>query len=155
MTKNITKICRLLTGLYSAYASYICRIWQKKYTWSYMVIQSIYMVYTMFICVWTWIYLYIQLSCVQDTIFVIPPYPFCIEESMRRFPTMFRCKNVGNLLCSFFLPATCDQRVRDLQRMHPTNADIRHHLAFLSTFEKLNLNLPIDRPMEHAGVTKF
>ncbi len=34
----------------------------------------------MFMYVCTWLYLKFQLCCVQDTILVIPPYPYCIEE---------------------------------------------------------------------------
>ncbi len=32
----------------------------------------------MYVCIW--LYLKFQLCCVQDTILVIPPYPYCIEE---------------------------------------------------------------------------
>ena len=61
---------------------------------------------------------YIQRCYVQDTILVIPPYPYCIEEEK----TIFHWKTVGMLVCSFSLPATCVQRVGDPQRMHPTDA---------------------------------
>ena len=59
---------------------------------------------------------YIQRCYVQDTILVIPPYPYCIEEEM----TMFRWKTVGMLVRSFSLPATCVQRVGEPQGIKPT-----------------------------------
>jgi hypothetical protein len=51
-----------------------------------MYIPCIYIVYTLFKDVCTWIYLYNQLCCVQNTIIVIPPYPYCIEEVPQNVP---------------------------------------------------------------------
>ncbi len=102
----------------------------------------------MFMYVCTWLYLLFQLCCVQDTILVIPPYPY----SLRRLTKMFLWKTVGMLVCSFSLPATCVQWVGDPQRMHPTDAALMTSVT-TCTFEELKL--PSSWPMERAGVTKL
>lgn len=65
--------------------------------------------------------------CVQDTILVIPPYPYCIEEDSN------------------------DVRLEDCWYARPH--DLPYHLVFFSTFEELKL--PISGPMERAGVIKL
>ena len=90
------------------------------------------MIYSIYIHVYTWykhgidivpecMYLIIsdiQICYVQDSILVVPPYPYCIEEVSQDVAW----KTVGMLVSSFSLPATCVQRVGDPQRMHPTDA---------------------------------
>ncbi len=78
----------------------------------------------------------------QDTILIIPPYPYCIEEVFEDVPLDG---------CWFALPATCAQRVGGPQRIQPTAAALM--TCVTTTFEELKL--PISWPMESAGVTKL
>ena len=90
--------------------------------------------------------------CVQDTILVIPPYPYCIEEDSN--DVLFED-------CWYARPQllfTCYLRPKDGRP--PKNRtyrccpdDLPYHLVFFSTFEELKL--PISGPMERAGVTKL
>ncbi len=90
--------------------------------------------------------------CVQDTILVVPPYPFCIEEDRRDVP-MEDCWYARPQL--FF---TCVLRPKDGRlpkiRIYKTGPDdIVYTLVFFSTFEELKL--PTKGPMEDAGVIKL
>jgi hypothetical protein len=122
------------------------------HTLTYMHILVIYMVYTMVIELCTWSYLNIQLCCVQDTILVIPPYPYCIEEVSQ---------DVLLEDCWYARPQrlfTCHLRPKGGRPpKNPSYSccsdDVSCHLVFLSTFEELKL--PISRPTESAGVTKL
>jgi hypothetical protein len=89
---------------------------------------------------------------VQDTILVVPPYPFCIEEDRHDVP-LEDCWYARPQL--FF---TCVLRPKDgrlpKNRTYKTGPDdIVYTLVFFSTFEELKL--PIKGPMEDAGVIKL
>ncbi len=62
-----------------------------------------------------------SLCCVQDTILVIPPYTYCIEEDNEDVP-LEDCWYASQQLLFTCYGATCVQRVGDPQRMHPTDA---------------------------------
>ena len=83
-----------------------------------MYILCMYMVYTLFIDVCTCLHHYIELFCVQDTILVIPPYPFCIEE----VPQDVLLEECWYARPQLLLPASSVHRGGDLQRIHPTDA---------------------------------
>jgi hypothetical protein len=88
----------------------------------------------------------------QDTILIIPPYPYCIEEVFEDVPLDD---------CWFARPQlllTCYLRPKGGRPpKNPTYScgpdDLRYRLVFFSTFEELKL--PIWGPMESAGVTKL
>ncbi len=88
----------------------------------------------------------------QDTILIIPPYPYCIEEVFEDVPLDD---------CWFARPQllfTCYLRPKGGRSpKNPTYScgpdDLRYSLVFFSTFEELKL--PISWPMESAGVTKL
>ena len=108
-------------------------------------------IYNVHICIYL-IYLNFQLCCVQDTILVIPPYPYCIEEAFQDVQLEDCWYARLQLLFTCYL--------RPTGRRPPKNANYRYgpddrcyHLVFFSTFEELKL--PISGPMEHAGVTKL
>ena len=90
--------------------------------------------------------------CAQDTVLIVPPYPYNVEEDRHDVP-LEDCWYARPQL--FF---TCALRPRG-GRMpkNPTYKtgpdDIVHSLVFFSTFEELDL--PIKGPMEDAGVTKL
>ncbi len=110
------------------------------------------MVYTLFIHLCTWIYLYNQLCCVQDTILVIPPYPYCMEEVPQDVPLEDCLYARPQLLFTSYLRPTGGRPPKNPSNRCCTD-DIRHHLVFLSTFKELKL--PITWPMERTGVTKL
>ena len=90
--------------------------------------------------------------CVQDTILVVPPYPFCIEADRHDVP-LEDCWYASPQL--FF---TCVLQPKDgrlpKKRTYKTGPDdIVYTLVFFSTFEELKL--PIKGPMEDAGVIKL
>ena len=89
---------------------------------------------------------------VQDTILVVPPYPYCIEDDTNDVPVE-ECWYARTQL--FF---TC--HLRPTGGRPPKNPsyrigpdDLLFNLVFFSTFEELNL--PIQGPMEDAGVLKL
>ncbi len=88
----------------------------------------------------------------QDTILVIPLYPYCIEEVNEDVPLEDCWYARMQLLFTCYL--------RPMGGRPPKNPsyrcsldDLRYHLVFFSTFEELKL--PISWPMERAGVTKL
>ena len=88
----------------------------------------------------------------QDTIVVIPPYPYCIEEDHDNIPLEDCWYARPQLLFTCYLRPTGGRP--------PKNANYRngpdgrcYHLVLFSTFEELKL--PISGPMERAGVTKL
>ena len=90
--------------------------------------------------------------CVQDTIVVVPPYPYSLEEDHRDVP-LEDCWYARSQL--FF---TCVLRPKDGRLpKNPTYKsgpdDLVFELVFFSTFEELKL--PIKGPMEEAGVIKL
>ncbi len=106
-----------------------------RYTWYIIVCMSTY---------WDMLYF-----CVQDTILVVPPYPYCIEEERHNVP-LEDCWYASPQL--FF---TCILRPNDgrlpKNRTYKTGPDdIIYTLIFFSTFEE-----PIKGPMEDAGVIKL
>jgi len=89
---------------------------------------------------------------VQDTIVVVPPYPYSIEEDRHDVPLQ-DCWYARPQL--FF---TCILRPKDgrepKNRTYKTGPDdLVYHLVFFNTFEELTL--PIKGPMEEAGVIKL
>ena len=105
-----------------------------------------YSMYT--VCIGT----YHDCTFVQDTILVVPPYPYSIEED-RHDVDLEDCWASRPQL--FF---TCHLRPKD-GRMPKTGRhktgpdDVKVDLVFFSTFEELQL--PIKGPMEDAGVVKL
>ena len=59
--------------------------------------------------------------CVQDTIVVVPPYPYNLEEDDPRITVMFPWKIVGMRVPSSSLPAFCVQRMDDCPKTQHTN----------------------------------
>jgi hypothetical protein len=91
---------------------------------------------------------------VQDTILVIPPYPYCIAEVPQDVPLEDCWPGYARPQLLF----TCYLRPKGGRP--PKNRtyscgpdDLHYHLVFFSTFEELKL--PISGPMESAGVTKL
>ncbi len=88
----------------------------------------------------------------QDAVLVVPPYPYCIEEDSH-YVALKDCWTVRPQL--FF---SCHLRLKDgglpMTGCHKTGpGDISYLLVFFSTFEELTL--PIQGPMEDAGVVKL
>jgi hypothetical protein len=88
----------------------------------------------------------------QDTVVIVPPYPYCIEEDRHDVP-LEDCWYARPQL--FF---KCTLRPKDgRQPKNPTYRygpdDITYYLVFFNTFEELTL--PIKGPMEDAGVIKL
>ncbi len=77
---------------------------------------------------------HIHCCCVQDTILVIPPYPYCIEEVPQ---DVLLERTVGMLVPSFSLPATCVQRVGDPLGIEPTA------LALMTSFTTWSSSVPL------------
>ena len=94
----------------------------------------------------------VNAALVQDTVLVVPPYPYSIEEDRHDVP-LEDCWAARPQL--FF---TCHLRPMG-GRMPKTGChktgpnDLRYDLVFFSTFEELKL--PITGPMEDAGVVKL
>ena len=65
-------------------------------------------------------------DCIFISSFVVCRTPsllsLLILTALRKIPMIFCWKSVGMLVPSFSLPATCVQRVGDLQRIEPTYA---------------------------------
>ncbi len=88
----------------------------------------------------------------QDTILVVPPYPFCIEEVSQDVPLEVWWYTRPQLLFTCYLRPNCGRPPKNpTYRCGPD--DLRYHLVFFSTIEELKL--PIIRPMESAGVAKL
>jgi hypothetical protein len=89
---------------------------------------------------------------VQDTILVITPYPYCIEEDSNDVPLEDCWYARPQLLFTCYLRPKGGRPPKNrTYRCGPD--DIRYHLVFFSTFAELKL--PIVGPMERAGVTKL
>ncbi len=92
----------------------------------------------------------------QDTIVVIPPYPYSITEEIL---LMFLLKTVGMPVPSSSSSATCVLLADGSLRTRPVPSykigpdDLMYNLVFFSTFEELDL--PIHGPMEDAGILKL
>ena len=95
---------------------------------------------------------YIQRCYVQDTILVIPPYPYCIEEENDDVPLEDCWYARPQLLFTCYLRPKGGRTPRNKTYTYGPD-DLRYHLVFFSTFEELKL--PISGPMESAGVTKL
>ena len=88
----------------------------------------------------------------QDTVVVVPPYPYSIIEDHSDVPLEY---------CWYARPQlyfTC--HLRPIGGRLPKNGlfkicpdDLLYHLVFFNTFEELKL--PIKGPMEDAGVIKL
>ncbi len=95
---------------------------------------------------------YIQHCYVQDTILVIPSYPYCIEEVSEDVLLEDCWYALQQLLFTCYLRPTGGRPPRNASyRCCPD--DLCYHLVFFSTFEELKL--PINWQMERAGVTKL
>ena len=88
----------------------------------------------------------------QDTILVIPPYPYCIEEVPQDAP-LDDCWYARPQLFFTCILRPKNGRVPKNPTYRTGPDDVFHHLVFFSTFEELKL--PISGPMERAGVTKL
>ena len=86
----------------------------------------------------------------QDTILVIPPYPYCIEKDSNDYLLEDCWYARPQLLFTIYLrPKDGRPPKNRIYRCGPD--DLPYHLVFFSTVEELKL--PIGGPMERAGVT--
>ena len=90
--------------------------------------------------------------CLQDTILVIPPYPYCIEEVPQDVHLEDCWYARPQLLFTCYLRPKHGRAPKNPTYRYGPD-DIHKHLVFFSTFEELKL--PISGPMERAGVTKL
>jgi hypothetical protein len=86
--------------------------------------------------------------CVQDTIVVVPPFPYCIEEDLHDVP-LEDCWCARPQLFFTCVMRPKNGRLPKDKRCHTGPDDIVHTLVFFSTFEELNL--PMKGPMEDSG----
>jgi hypothetical protein len=94
----------------------------------------------------------IRVFFVQDTILVIPPYPYCIEEVNNDIPLKDCWYARQQLLFTCYLRPKGGRSPKN-QTYSCCPDELRYHLVFFSTFEELKLL--ISRLMESAGVTKL
>jgi hypothetical protein len=89
---------------------------------------------------------------VEDTVLVVPPYPYCIEEDCYDVDLQDCWTALPQLFFSCHMLPMGGRKPKDWRhKMSPDN--LRYNLVFFSTFEELSL--PIKGPMEDAGVVKF
>jgi hypothetical protein len=89
---------------------------------------------------------------VQDTIVVIPPYPYSITEDIDNVPFKDCWYALPQLFLQRHLRSTGGQQHKNLlYKIGPD--DLLFNLIFFSTFEELNL--PIHGPMEDSEVIKL
>jgi hypothetical protein len=89
---------------------------------------------------------------VQDTVLVVPPYSYCIEEDSHAVDLEDCLTTLPQLFFSCHLLSMGRRTPKD--RMHKTGPDdLRYNLVFFSTFKELTL--PIKGPMEDAGLVKL
>ncbi len=92
------------------------------------------------------------LLCVQDTIVVIPPYPYSITEDIADLPFKDCWYASPQLFFQCYLrPSGGRQPKNQSYKIGPD--DLMYNLVFFSTFEELEL--PIHGPMEDAGILKL
>ena len=100
-----------------------------------------------------WLLISSILGCyLQDTILVIPPYPYCIEEVPQDVPLEDCWYARPQLLFTCYLHPKHGRAPKNPTYRYCPD-DIHKHLVFFSTFEELKL--PISGTMERAGVTKL
>ncbi len=88
----------------------------------------------------------------QDTILVIPPYSYFIEEVSQDVPLEDCWYARLQLLFTCYLRPTGERPPKNASyRCCPDG--LRYYMVFFSTIEELKL--PISWPMESAGVTKL
>ena len=88
----------------------------------------------------------------QDTIIVVPPYPYSITEDIEDVPFEdCRYARTQLLFQCHLRPAGGRPPKNPSYKIGPD--DLLFNLVFFSTFEKLNL--PMQGPMEDAGVLKL
>ncbi len=88
----------------------------------------------------------------QDTIVVIPPYPYSITEHIADVPFKDCWYARPQLFFQCYLRPTGGRQPKNpLYKIGPD--DLMYNLVFFSTFEELDL--PIHRPMEDAGILKL
>ena len=88
----------------------------------------------------------------MDTIVVVPPFPYCIEEDRHNVP-LEDCWYARPQLFFTCVMRPKNGRLPKDKRCHAGPDDIRYTLVFFSTFEELNL--PMKGPMEDSGVVKL
>ena len=87
----------------------------------------------------------------QDTVLVVTPYPYCIEEDCHAVDLEDCWIALAQLFLSCHLCPKDGRKPED--RRHKTGPDyLRYNLVFFSTFEELFL--PTKGPMEDARVIK-
>ena len=92
------------------------------------------------------------LGCVQDTIVVVPPYPYSITEDIEDVPFTDCLYAHTQLLFQCHLCHTGGQPPKNPSyKIGPD--DLLFNLVFFSMFEELNL--PMHGPMEDADVLKL
>jgi hypothetical protein len=82
---------------------------------------------------------------VQNTILVIPPYPYCIEEDSEDVPLEDCWYARPQLFFTCYLHPTGGRPPKNANYRYCPD-DLCYHLVFFSTFEELKL--PISWPME-------
>ena len=118
------------------------------YTRLYVICTCRYNVFTV-LCFMIYLFL---LYCLQDTILVTPPYPYCIEEVPQDVPLEDCWYARSQLLFTCYLRPKGGRAPKNSHyRLGPD--DIRYHMVFFSTFEELEL--PIRGPMERAGTKLY
>ena len=125
-----------------------------------------------YVCVYTSIYSHVICFCEQDTVVIVPPYPYCIKED-RLDVALDDCWYARpQLFYKFYLRPKHGRLPRNgtykagpgiymyilvYTSMYVFNHfltdDLLRELVFFNTFEELNL--PIKGPMEDAGVVKL
>ncbi len=88
----------------------------------------------------------------QDTVLVVPPYPYCIVEDHHAVDLEDCWNALPQLSFSCHLRPTGGRMPKDARHKIGPD-DLRYDLVFFSTFEELTL--PIKGPMEVAGVVKL
>ncbi len=96
------------------------------------------MVYTLCMYVCTGFYLNYQLCCVQDTILVIPPYPYCIDADNNDVLLEDCWYACPQLLITCYLCPTGGRPPKNANYRYCPD-DLCYHLVFFSTFEELKL----------------
>ena len=92
------------------------------------------------------------LWCVQDTIIVVPPFPYSIAEEIDDVPFAYCWYARAQLFFQCHLRPTGGRPPKNPSyKIGPD--DLLINLVFFSTFEELTL--PIHGPMEDAGVLKL
>jgi hypothetical protein len=94
----------------------------------------------------------VNAALLQDTVLVVPPYPYSIEQDCHDVPLEDCWAARPQLFFTYHLSPKGGRMPKT--SYHKTGPDdLRYNLVFFSTFEELKL--PITGPMEDAGVVKL